>query len=47
VSTGYIPAKTIGFTSSNPETPSDSVELTSIIVSPTLTSFAFFIPVIK
>ena len=47
VSTGYIPAKTMGLTSSNPETPVVSSESASIIVSPTFTSLAFLIPVIR
>tara|TARA_A100001015_G_C14446268_1_gene502392 strand:- start:132 stop:245 length:114 start_codon:yes stop_codon:yes gene_type:complete len=37
----------MGLTSSKPEIASVKVDLESTIVSPTLTSFAFLIPVIK
>ncbi len=46
VTTGKIPANTMGFTSSKPCIAAWQGLLTKVIVSPTCTSLAFFIPVI-
>jgi len=46
VSTGKIPAKTIGFTSWKPLIDSVAPLTMVVMVSPTFTSLAFFIPVI-
>ena len=43
-STGYIPAKTIGFTSSKPSIGAGAGFSTEVIVSPTFTSLASLIP---
>ena len=44
VSTGYIPAKSIGLTSSKPAMASEQGQSLSVMVSPTFTSAAVFIP---